>query len=123
MPPVYAQPRGGPSGQSQRGRGTRPARGAGTRGAGPSRPYRGARGAGSSRRRRAPIVEDEAEEVADRVSETSPGEGGSGLGSGSGGEAEGDPEDDSSDSDGDDGAEVIPQKRMRGPPPSRSRGY
>ena len=41
----------------------------------------------------------------------------------SGDEAEGDPEDDSSDPDGDDGAEVVPQKRMRGPPHSRSRGY
>ncbi|KAI8028869.1 hypothetical protein LOK49_LG01G01823 [Camellia lanceoleosa] len=123
MPPVYAPPRGGPPGPFQRGRGARPARGTGTQGAGPSRPYRGARGAGSSRRRRAPIVEDDEEEVADHVSEASPGEGGPGLGSGSGDEPEEDPEDDSSDPDGDEDAEIIPQKRMRGPPHSRSRGH
>ncbi|KAL7234326.1 hypothetical protein ACSBR1_017845 [Camellia fascicularis] len=114
MPPVYAPPRAGPPGPSQRSRGAGPARGA--RG---GRPSRGARGAGSSRRRRAPITEDEPgedeeEAVADRESETSAEEGG---------EAEGDPEDDSSDPDVDGDAEVIPQKRMRGPPYSRSRGH
>ncbi|KAL7193469.1 hypothetical protein ACSBR2_025140 [Camellia fascicularis] len=153
MPPVYAPPRAEPPGPSQGGRSSGPFRGAGpsepSRGAGPSRSFRGtgpsepSRGAGpsrsfrgtgpsrpsrggSSRRRRAPIIEaepdeDEEEEVADRQSETSAEEGDSGLGSG--GEAEGDPEDDSSDPDDDDGVEIVPQKRMRRASHSRSRGH
>ncbi|XP_028105625.1 uncharacterized protein LOC114304687 [Camellia sinensis] len=96
-----------------------------SRGTGPSRPFRGARG-GPVRRRRAHVVEvesDEEEEDAeatDRQFETSVEEGGSGFGSGNRGEAEEDPEDDSSDSD--DGVEVVPQKRTRRTSRSRSRG-
>ncbi|GMP58146.1 hypothetical protein CsSME_00021921 [Camellia sinensis var. sinensis] len=125
MPPVYAQPQAGPPRPSRGGGPSGPFRGTGPsgpfRGAGPSRPFRGA-GGGSSRRRRAHIIEeepgeDEEKEAADRQSETSADrEDGFGLGSGSGGEAEGDPEDDDSDSDdgdGDGGGESIPQKRTK----------
>ncbi|KAL7205132.1 hypothetical protein ACSBR2_018119 [Camellia fascicularis] len=105
MPPLHAGPQAGPS---------RPSGGAGL-----SRPSRGARRGGSSRRRRAQIIEGEAseeEEAADRQSETSADrEEGSDPGSGSGDEAEEGSEGGSPDSDDDDGdgAEAVPQKRTK----------
>ncbi|KAL7229263.1 hypothetical protein ACSBR2_007881 [Camellia fascicularis] len=105
MPPLHAGPQAGPSRPSG--------------GAGPSRPSRGARRGGSSRKRRAQIIEEEAseeEEATDCQSETSADrEEGSDPGSGSGNEAEEGSEGGSPDSDDDDGdgAEAVPQKRTK----------